>query len=134
MKRRTLLLLLSLVVLTVIAFSGWTILTDDTLDRLSAADATQTTAPPVWILVTQDEAPVAVNSPETNWSRLELSQHRSGLDYRLSDQPRQFYLAGVLIDGQKHLVDLTGSPHENIQVNYVELSQTQPLGSQPAIN
>ena len=126
MKRRILSLLLFLVGLAAIAFSSRSIFTVDAYGWLLAADADQTshltiqstgktTASPVWTLVTQEEASVAGNSPETNWSRAELSQ------------PRQFYLAGVLIDGQKHLVDLTGSPTENIQANYVLLNQAQPL-------
>ena len=133
MKRQTFSLLLLLVGLIAIAFSGRAIFTGDTYSWLSAADADDTshltteptgklTASPVWTLVTQDEAPVAVNSPETNWSRVELRQSR------------QFYLAGVLIDGQTHLVDLTGAPVENIQVDYVELSQAQPLGNKLAVN
>jgi hypothetical protein len=133
MKRQTLSLLLFLVGLTAIAFSGRAIFTGGAYSWLSAAEANHTnhltteptgklTASPIWTLVTQDEAPLAVNSSETNWSRVELRQ------------PRQFYLAGVLIDGQTHLVDLTGAPVENIQVDYVELSQAQPLGNKLTIN
>ena len=134
MKKQWLFLVLSLVSLTLMAVSSYRTLIEDrapavhqVLDfSLSHQAVKDLPASSGWTLISHEELTTALEAPESTWTRVTSDHTKTNSDCHLPDNPKQLFLAGVLIDGQQQLVDAAIPP--------VEANHVSSLRSNLAVN